>query len=468
MTPMRPRLLTTLVLLTGVLGLGAPALALDKLGFRQLMVLTDEPLADLAVDAVAWLPDGRGLVVGGWEQWPQKPTVRVLPATGPAVSLERAATARFALSPTGREIAYWALSGGDWVQLAMVPITGGQPRYIGEPRKLTAAMHLAWPSDSTLIALTQPKDTCLAEAIDVATGSARPLVEVQGGQWVRIRTWPAADPIAVWADQERKCFRLSALGRTQELGAEWDRDRAAPGGLLVSYFDNVGALWVTGRPNQGKQGAVKIAEDAGAACWSPDASVLLFARRKALWSVAAGDLEQRQVPGSALDSAGLEASAPRGMSWSPMGQWVAYWRQSGAGGQLRLMQLGLEEVALRVKFAGDVRPRPGQRLWIATKLFRDKQGRPTEPVWSTLKAEATVRSALPGQQETYVEAVSIGATPGVVARLSGAMAQTLPAGPLSATSLKPIPGLVGWLQSTRLEGEVVSVEVTRTPLTMGR
>jgi hypothetical protein len=451
-------------ILSATLALAGPALALDKFGFRQLVVLADEPVADLAVDSVAWLPDGRGLVVGGWEQWPQKPTVRALPAAGAAVALERVATPRFALSPSGTEIAYWASTGGDWVQLSLVPLTGGQPRYIGEPRKLTPAMHLAWPSDLTLITLTQAKDVCRAEAINLATGAARPLVEVQGGQWVRLRTWPGAEPIAVWADQERKCFRLSVLGRTQELGADWDRDRAAPGGLLVSYFDDAGALWIAGRP---KQPAAKIADDAGAACWSPDASVLLFARRKALWSVASGDLEQRQVLGSALDTAGLEAPAPRGMSWSPTGEWVAYWRQFGAGGQLRRMQLGREEVTVRVRFPGEVRPKAGQRLWIATKLFRDRQGKPTEPVWSTVKAELAVRSSLPGPQQTFVEAVNVGAMPGVVKRLAGAQTDTLPAGATATVSVKPIPGLVAWLQGTGWQGEVVSVEVSRTPLTMG-
>jgi hypothetical protein len=465
MIPNPFRALSALLPVAIAVTLATPALALDKSGFRQLMVLADEPLADLAVDSVAWLPDGRGLVVGGWEQWPQRPTVRVIPAAGAPVTLERVATPRFALSPAGTEVAYWAVSGGDWVQLALVPVTGGQPRYVGDPRKLTAAMYLAWPSDFTMIALTQPKDTCLAEAINVATGALQPLVQVDGGQWVRLYSWPSADPIAVWADRERKCFRLSALGRPQELGAEWDRDRAAPGGLLVSYFDTAGALWLAGRP---KQGPAKIAEDAGAACWSPDASVLLFARRRSLWSVASGDLEQRQVLGSALDSAGLEASAPRGMSWSPSGQWVAYWRQSGGSGQLRRIQLGLEDVAVRVKFAGNVRAKAGERLWIATKLFFDKQGRPTEPVWSTLKAEMTVRSSLPGPKETFIQATNAGASPGVVARLAGAMAETLTPGTTAAVSLKPIPGLIGWLQGTRLAGEVVSLEVTRTPLTMSR
>jgi len=440
--------------------LSAPAYALSSIQLRQLLVLSDTAVMDGLADSVEWLADNRGVVIGGWEQWPAKPMIAVAPAAGPVVKLERPATPRFALSPTRQEIAYWYTTGGTWAQLAIVPVSGGQPRFVGDPRQVTPAMHLAWPVDNTLCTLTYNARNCLALAIDAQTGVSRPLVEAEGGQWTGLRTSPGSDPIAVWTDRSKTCFRLSVTGRTVELGAEADYDRAKPGGTLFSYFDANAALWVGGR---GKQPPTKVTDDAGAACWLPDASALFFARRRALWSVSMADLEQRQVPGSALENAGLEAGAPCGMTCSPDGGAFVYWRQSGVEGQIRRARLGLEEIAVSARFPKGTQAAVGQKMWIATKLYLDKSGAVKEPVWSTVKGEFEVRRVLPSNAETVVEAVSVGAMSGVAVRVAG-RAEPEGGAPGLQFTLKPIPDLKAWLHKTTSVGEPLSLNVTRTPL----
>ncbi len=441
-----------------------PTLALDNAQFRQLIVLDDEYVADVLVDRADWLPDARGLVLGGWENWPDKPAIVIAPDEGQAVKLDRPATAHFALSPSGREIAYWVATGGVWTQLAVVPLHGGRARYIGEPRRVNSAMHLAWPSAYTLCTLIQDQQTSVAYAINAATGAARPLVQVEGGQWARLRAWSGWDPIAVWVGEDKKCFRLSAMGRSEEISADFDYDRARPDVTAFSYFDQDGGLWMGGMKDSAP---VKLTDDAGAACWAPDGSMLLYAQRNALTCVWPPTRTKRQVMGSSLDRAGLEATAPLGMSWSPDGGTVAHWRQSGARGQVRRARLGLQEIVIRIRYDGKTQARVGQFIWVAKKLHFDAAGRVKEPVWETLKGQFAVRKLLPGVDETIVEAVNVGVQPGTLERIAGRTEPAVAdvrAGGLAEFSLKPIPGLYAWLQDTQSAGELIGVEVRRVPL----
>ena len=90
-----------------------PGYGLGPQQVRQLHVVRDQPVAEMLVDAACWLSDERGLAVGGWGQWPSDPLVCVYPMGAPAVRLDRAASPRFALSPSRREIAYWVSTGAD-------------------------------------------------------------------------------------------------------------------------------------------------------------------------------------------------------------------------------------------------------------------------------------------------------------------------------------------------------------------
>ncbi len=443
---------------------GAPAYSLDLAQFRQLIALSDSYVADLLVSEAAWLGDERGLVLGGWEEWPTRALIVVAPASGPQVKLGPAAAPRFALSPNRQEVAYWAATGGGWCQLAVAPVAGGRSRYVGEPRRSGPAMDLAWPTDHTLCALVQDRGKNSALAINLTTGGARPLVEVEGGQWVRLRKWPAWDPIAVWAGDSKKCFRLSVAGRSDEISADFDYDRARPSSLLFSYFDDAGALWLGGLKDRAP---ARLAADAGAACWAPDGSMVLYAKRRELWSAWLAPFEARQIMGSALDNAGLEAATPAGMMWSGDGGTCAYWRQAGKSGHVRTARLGLEEIVVRTRFDPGTRATVGQALWIATKLHFDKQGRITEPVWVTVKGKFAVRKLLPGAHETVIEAVSVGAQPGVLVRLAGRSLPESGAVPGSTPlqfTLKPVPDLIAWLHGTHVAGSLVGIEVRRVAL----
>ena len=446
------------------LAAATPGACLDARQFRQLVVLGDVHVANMMVSEAEWLADERGLVLGGWEQWPTEALIVVAPEGGEPVRIETAATPRLALSPDRQQIAYWAATGATWTQLAVVPIAGGRPRYVGEPRRIGPGMHLAWPTEQTICALLQDRDRCLALAITTATGAGRTLVEVTGGHWVRLRKWPGWDPIAVWAGDETKCFRLSPLGRTDEISPDFDFERAGPTAQFYSYFDERGALWLGGFRDRAP---VKLADDAGAAAWAPDGSILLYAKRRELWSVWPEELEQRQVTGSALDTAGLEAAAPAGMTWSGDGGALAYWRHAGNSGQARKAQMGLEEVVIRARFDRGVKAALDQPLWVARELQFDDQGRVVEPVWATLKGKFAVRKILPGPEETILEAVSVGAQAGVLTRIAGrATPEPGPVpGPIPMQfTLKPIPDMVVWLHGTRDAGGLVGVEVRRVPL----
>ena len=325
-------------------------------------------------------------------------------------------------------------------------------------------MQLAWPTDHTICALIQDKQTSSALAINTVTGAARMLVQAEGGQWIRMRQWPGADPIAAWAAGEKKCFRLSALGQSEEVSVALDHDRARPSTAVHSYFDDEGVLWMDGVPDRDP---AKLAQNAGASCWAPDASILLYAKKRELWSVWSQTLEQRPVMGSALDNAGLEANAPCGMSWSGDGGAIAYWRQSGVRGQVRRAYLGLEEVIIRARFDKGVEARTGQSLWIAKKLYFDQGGAVKEPVWETVKGEFAVRKTLAGPDETVIEAISIGGMPGVLARIAGRSEPDEGIAPGTRSVqfwLKPIPDMIAWLHGTKHAGELIGVEVRRTPL----
>jgi len=455
-------LLTCLAAVTAL-----PAWALELGQFRQLVVLQDAPVADILVEKVAWLGDHRGLVAGGWEQWPSKPMVLVAVVGSQPMALRSPAAPHFALSPSRDRVAYWVATGGGWSQLAIAPLPGGGPRYVGEPRRIGPAMHLAWTTEYSICTLIQNKGVSTAFAINAATGLSRPLVKAEGGQWTGLRAWPGWDPIAVWVGNQKRCFRLVPLGRSEEISADFDHDRARPDAKLSSYFAPSGGLWLAGLESAP---VVKVAEDAGAACWAPDGSMLMYASRGKLSCTWPEPMEQRRLAGSALDDAGLEAAPPLGMSWAADGGAFAYWRQSGARGQLRRARLGLEEVLIRVRFEPGQRTKVGQPLWVAMKLYFDEQGHVKEPVWETLKGQFAVRKLLPGAEQNIVEAVSIGGQAGVLRRIAGRDRPepgAIPTRTPPQFNLKPIPGLYAWPQEADFAGEVIGVEVRLVPLGSG-
>jgi hypothetical protein len=150
------------------------------------------------------------------------------------------------------------------------------------------------------------------------------------------------------------------------------------------------------------------------------------------------------------------------MSWAPDGSEILYWRAAGQAGQVRRVQLGLEEVTIRVRYPKDARPQPGQQVWVASKLHFDSSGRVKEPVWKTLKGQFLVRRILPGVDGAIAEAVSIGTQARVLSRISKPGPEA--ARTASRAELDPLPGLFAWVQGTQWAGELVGVEVRRAPL----
>ncbi len=455
-SPIRRPLRTALIILAAA---PLPACALGLHQVRQLHVVRDAPLAEMLVDSAAWLGDERGLAVGGWTQWPADPLVCVYPMGAPAVRMERAGSPRFALSPSRREIAYWVSTGGDWVQLGVAPVTGGQPRYLGPPRRTGPGMFLAWPTDDVIWALVQDGETCAALAVSTGDGATRPLVEVVGGQWLRLRHHPGFGPIAVWAGESRKCVLLDAHGRSQELSADLDYDRPTPHSEQYLYFDDSGALWMGGLPGMVP---AKIAAQAGAAAWTADGSALAYSSAEGLFAVWPPTAARYRVSGSALDHGG----AAQGMLWSADSGALAYWRNKGTSGELRVADLGLCEVLVRVRFDSPVKPEVGQRVWATKRLWKDKQGSVTEADWTAVKGEFSV-TRWQVDQPSVVEAVSVGEMAGVLERVAGqegARAAATPLGLSEEKQVAPVPGLLAWLHGTRRGGKVEQVILRSRPL----
>lgn len=429
----------------------------------ELIAYNDTPVAETLAERVAWLGDERGLVIGGWAKWPRQAQIIVAPNSGSAVALDSPATPYFALSPDRRQVAYWLATGSTWVHLVVVPLAGGTLRTIGEPRQADAAMQLAWPVEGVLCALTQGKTTCSALAIPLATGVPRTLVEVEGGEWTALQTPPGSDPIAVWADKERKCFRLSALGQSEELSADFAFDRARPTSPYYSYFDPTGALWLGGQKGLPPQ---KIADDAGAACWSADGAAVAFARKAGVWIVRPEAPTPRPLPGTDLDVPRADAVAPRGMSWSGDGGALAYWGSFGGKNLVRRLRLARLEVAVQAAFPKSAQPALGQRLWVATKLARDAAGRVREPVWKTLKGQFVVRKVTVGPRQVVVQAVSAGSGGGILERLTAVRPVFMwpERGAPQRVILAPRRGLCAWLQGTHVAGVVTEVLAAAEPI----
>lgn len=435
------------------------AYALDVTQFRQLVALGDQLVGETLGESVAWLPTGKGVVIGGWERWPHVPAIIVCAEPAAKVSLDSPATPHFAMSPDGEMIAYWVATGNGWCQLALTAVRNGARRYVGDPVKAGPAMHLAWPSQYTLVALMQDGEDCTAVAINTATGARRPMVQVRGGQWVRLRQWLGWDPVAVWAGNEKRCFRLSLTGRPEEVSPDFDDERPSPDSALYCFFDADASLWLGGLPSLAP---VRLAQSVGAACWSPDGSLLAYASNVGMWCAWPPTQERRQIVGTVLDGGGPNSPVPLGMSWAPDGSEILYWRAAGQAGQVRRVQLGLEEVTIRVRYPKDARPQPGQQVWVASKLHFDSSGRVKEPVWKTLKGQFLVRRILPGVDGAIAEAVSIGTQARVLSRISKPGPEA--ARTASRAELAPLPGLFAWVQGTQWAGELVGVEVRRAPL----
>jgi len=434
--------------------------------FRRLRVVQDELIADMLVDAVAWLSDERGIVAGGWKQWPSDPQIIVAPMGVPAVRLERVGSPRFALSPSRREIAYWVATGGDWVQLGIAPVGGGQPRYIGPPRRAGPGMFLAWPEHDVIWALVQDGETCTAQAISTLNGATSSPVDVVGGQWLRLRHRPGSQPIAVWIGETRKCVLLDARGLTQELSPDYDYDRPSPNSEQYLYFDDSGALWIGGLP-----GALptRLADQVTAAAWLQDGSMLAYAGKDGLIGVWPATAEKQRILGSAIDAASPDGGVVSGICWAGDGGSLAYWLSQGATGQLRVADLGTFEVEVRVRFDSSVKPQTGQRVWVAKRLWRDKAGRVMEADWTSLKGEFAVSGWSPDAPQV-VTAASVGEMGGVLERIV-APQQAAAIGPLKVgeeKALEPASGLVAWLAGTSSGGKVVGVVVRARHLQPGQ
>jgi hypothetical protein len=136
---------------------------------------------------------------------------------------------------------------------------------------------------------------------------------------------------------------------------------------------------------------------------------------------------------------------------------------------LHRVDLGLERVALRVRFPAAFALRPGDRLWVARGFLRDpKTGAVVKPVWKALKGELRVRSVEVSAPGMVVEADSTGPQTGALARLSAGL-ETAPAATGSvALELAPRPGLEAWAQGATTTGRLLAVELSRAPLGAAR
>lgn len=440
----------------------AAAAAPDLEAFRQLVALSDTPLADLVVDRAVFAPDGVTLVAGGWTRWPSQPCVTVFSAGRLPVSLKSAAP-RFALAPDGAEIAYWVATSENWAQLRRRSLTTGAEVGVGEPRRANAAMQLAWTDARTLVFLEELDERCRAWQVDATSGAVRLLLDIQDGQWTALHSPAAGPPVGVWQGDTMRCFTFQAGGAPpREGGPELDSIQA-PGAATAFHFDEDGVLWLTDAPERRKP--LRVSDEAGAAAWSADGAVLMCARRTSLAALWLGTYEWRVVRGTALEQAGPEASPPLGLTWSSDGARLAYWQQMGDRGVLRRVDLGQERITVRVMFPVAFSLQPGDRLWLARDFLREKRtGAVIKPDWKTLKAECRVRSVQLSAPGMVVEAESVGVQSGTLQRITASLGE--PANPSLGVpvELTPRPGIEAWARGATGTGRLLSVGVRVAPL----
>ena len=468
-----------------VLGGRVAGFALSDLDIGQLVILDDQPVMDAFVDRVDWLGDGQRFILGGWEQWPNKPMVLVVLPDGAVAAITEVANQHFALAPDGSRVLCWRKVGnGDAAQLVAATAGRGGATPVCPPVPASQAMQVFWAgsqdNDAWLMyALSEPGDKGGLYAIAPSGGAPKKILQMTAGYWLGLA--PAdntEDVIAMWAGKQPTCYRLNPRAEMSvQVEPYWGRAHARAGTGAAAWTDERRDLLVAGGPTAVP---TKLLDKADSLCWGRSGRNILSWRADCLWVVSAdGRLKRKLLGMPTLLPLATTAFHSYGCSWSPDENTIVYWRNAGDTGILRRATLGCEQVKIRIEFPAGTNLPPGSPIWVADRFLYERSGAVIKPDWPRCKGLFHVLSRSDEGGRVVVTAENVGTEAGVVRRLTGSndppsgeagaghIAIGIGGAPrpvLRSFSAKPLPTIAAWPQGAKHLGRVLSVDVTRRNL----
>ncbi len=446
---------------------GLGVVPLDEAAVAQLFVMEDRIVPGLVVDQVAAF--GPGLVVGGRTAVKGEPIILVVDVPGsPVASLARAACPYFAISPDGRRVVYWRRveasgTGQPVAELVVVEISTGKAEVVSAPLTLPRGGRLLWPLPSNIV-YAVPRQ--IAHGVWAVVWRHDIGVQ-QSFAILRLNAAMPAGELSPAEDAGHVIFRAGGVAWKVPLtGARAERLDFMP------FLQRPGAeQWLALRPrvelrSKAGEALAHLPFAASCAAWAPTGEAVALASKGKLW-VAPASLEfARQLCGWAGGAEEFTAVLWRDtvvdMACGAMAPEPA----------LHMAALGLRRIELTVLFPANVPVRQGQRMWIAGKFVRDKQGRILKPDWPTVKACFQVLGAEPAAGGIAVRAVNVGAQAGVLERICEKAGLPENARQVAGSaggrrvvwvrrySLKPREDLRAWVNTSRKWlGELRAVEV---------
>ena len=463
----------------------ATTFALSDQDIGQLVILDDQPVMDAFVDRVEWLGDGQRFILGGWEQWPNKPMVLVVLPDGAVAAITEVANQHFALAPDGQRVLCWRKVGnGDAAQLVAATAGRGGATAVAPPVPAQQAMHVFWAGSQDndawlLYALSEPDDKGGLYAIAPTGGAPKKVLQMTAGYWLGLM--PADNPedvIAVWAAKEPLCYRLNPRAdMSVQVEPYWGRAHARPGTGAAAWADEKRDLLVAPGPTAAP---TKLLDKVDGLSWGRSGRNIVCWRADNLWVVSAdGALKRKLLGMPALLPLAPSAYRSYGCSWSPDETTVVYWRNAGDTGILRRATLGCEQVTIKIEFPPGTNLAPGSPIWVAGRFLYDRSGVVIKPDWPSCKGLFHVLARADEGGRVVITAVNVGTEAGVVRRLTGSndppsgeagaghIAIGVGGAPrpvLRSFSAKPLPSIAAWPQGGKVLGRVLSVDVTRRNL----
>ncbi len=464
-----------------------PALALTDEALGRLIITDDRPVTNSFVSRVEWLGDGKRIIVGGWQQWPNMPTVIAVMADGAVVPVAAGvANEHFAVSPDGTRVACWCKVGnGDMAQLAVAAPGQGPPTPIGPPVPAAQAMHIAWVSSDApgtewlVYILAEPQDAGGIYALSPTGVPARKLLQVSSGWWAGLFPFDGPDEIlAKWLSKPPLCFRVNMrTGQWAKTDDFWVQSHPLPSKGPGAWLNDANSLLTAPRP---EAVPTKLADRADGFCWSRSGRGLIYWTDDKLWVVSADGKIKRKLLGMPTLMPLNGGYVAYGCAWSPDESTVAYWRNAGGLGVLRRATLGTEEVAITFELPAGTKLPLGSAIWVAERFMMERPGVILKPEWRTCKGLFQVTRQTTDGQRTLVTAVNIGTEAGVLRRLTGSndappesdtgaghIAIGIGAAPTALVrsfTVTPLATIAAWPQGSSIAGRILRVDVTRRNL----
>jgi hypothetical protein len=385
---------------------------LSKEGVGSLVVMQERVVEGVLAHQLAGV--GAAVAVGGVEGGTQKPLILIIdgPAPWPR-SLPQAAAPYFAVSPDGREIAYWRQcpveEAENVAELVAVDLWQNTSRSLSPPQVIGDGGSLVWPLPSNLVfAAIRPMPSGnwgMVWRLDVGSGRTFCLLERPAGTTVgKLHLVAGGKEEVAYADP------LGAL-LVPVTGADPIPTQLEP--VLWRRPGDESWLVLTPRVElrtpAGTRSFVELR--ANTAAWAPGGTAALLAAKGKLY-VAPADLS------FARELVGWQSEPQEfvHLLWRPNvveGVAATLWPKPA----IHLFALGTEYITATIVFPAKTIPAIGARVWVARDFQLAATGTPVEPIWPTLKACFSVVKAKATEGGVVVEAENVGTQPGVLERV---------------------------------------------------